>query len=208
MRIACLHTVESNRAVFDAAAVGSGIELHHLVRDDLLKGAEQAGGLTEAIAGETEGLLRDLAGEAEGVLLTCSTLGPVAERLRVGVPVLRVDAALAERAVRDGGRVVALIAVATTWDATREIFEKAAAGSGASVEVRLVPEAWSLFRAGDLAGYHRLVAEAADAAFAEGAAVVALAQASMAGAAGLTRQGSPLTSPAAGLEAVQRAAAG
>jgi len=207
MRIACLHTVESNRAVFDAAAVGRDFELHHLVRDDLLKGAEQAGGLTEAIAAETEGLLRDLAGEAEGVLLTCSTLGPVADRLRAGVPVLRVDAALAEQAVRDGGRVVALIAVETTQQPTRELFEAAAAATGAEVEVRLVPEAWSRFRAGDLAGYHALVAETADAAFAEGAAVVVLAQASMAGAAGLTRQGRPLTSPAAGLEAVLRAAA-
>lgn len=207
MRIACLHTVESNRAVFDAAAVGRDVELHHLIRDDLLKGAEQAGGLTDAIAGETESLLSDLAGEAEGVLLTCSTLGPVADRVRAGVPILRVDAALAERAVRDGGRVVALIAVETTQQATRELFEAAAATTGAEVEVRLVPEAWSRFRAGDLAGYHALVAEAADAAFDEGAAAVALAQASMAGAAGLTRRGSVLTSPEVGLEAMLRTAA-
>ena len=67
--------------------------------------------------------------------------------------------------------------------------------------MRIAPDAWAAFKAGDVPGYHRLVAEAADAVFAEGADVVALAQASMAGAAAVCKRGTPLTSPAAGLAA-------
>ena len=42
MKIACLHTAESNVAVFDAAAMALGIPtgvLHHEVRADLLAAA-------------------------------------------------------------------------------------------------------------------------------------------------------------------------
>ena len=59
-----------------------------------------------------------------------------------------------------------------------------------------------MFRAGDQAGYLKAIAEAADHAYAEGACIVALAQASMAGAAPLVVKGpAPLSSPAAGLSA-------
>ena len=70
------------------------------------------------------------------------------------------------------------------------------------ITYHLVDAAWAAFRGGDTNGYFRLIADAADRAYAEGAAVVALAQASMAGAAVLTREGTPLTSPAAGLAAM------
>jgi hypothetical protein len=52
-----------------------------------------------------------------------------------------------------------------------------------------------------------MIAAAADQAFRDGADVVALAQASMAGAAELCREGRPLTSPGVGLAAALQAAA-
>ncbi len=92
-----------------------------------------------------------------------------------------------------------LRAVETTLGPTGDIF-RAEGVEGA--ELRIVERAWAAFRAGDIARYHALVRAAADAALAEGADCVALAQASMAGAG----SGEPriLTSPWAGL----RAAAG
>ena len=63
-----------------------------------------------------------------------------------------------------------------------------------------MPGAWELFQAGREADYFAMIAEAADAAAGEGARV-ALAQASMAGAAPLARV-APLTSPIAGLRAM------
>ncbi len=211
MRIACLHTVESNVKVFEAAAASlPGVSLSHTVRPDLLKRAEAEGGLTDAIRDEAAELLRELAGGVDAVLLTCSTVGPAAERadLLAPVPVLRVDGALASaavaRATAGKGQVDVLCAVQTTVEPTRALFERVADGTGVAIAMHIAPGAWDAFRAGDVAGYNRLVAEAADALFAKGADVVAFAQASMAGAAALCSKGTPLTSPGAGLAAAAR----
>lgn len=205
-RIACLHTSAGNIAVFDAACP-PGAKLTHTLREDLLQDAEAAGGLTQAIAERTAAALQALAGPGvDAVLLTCSTVGPGAALARATIPVLRVDAALAETATRGGGQVVVLCAVETTVEPTRAIFAEAAARNGATLDVRLVPGAWAAYRAGDPARYHAIIAEAAEAAFAEGAADVALAQASMSGAVALTKGRRPLASPPAGLAAALRAA--
>jgi glutamate racemase len=204
--IACLHTAAGNLAVFDAACP-PGARLTHTLREDLLKDAEAAGGLTPEIAARTAAALEALAGPGvDAVLLTCSTVGPGATQARASVPVLRVDAALAEQATRGGGRVVVLCAVETTVEPTRAIFAGAAARHGARLEVRLVEGAWAAFRAGDPARYHEIVARAVEAAFAEGADQVALAQASMTGAVALTRGRKPLASPPVGLAAALEAA--
>src|SRR5262249_18519034 len=89
---------------------------------------------------------------------------------------------------------------------TRALFEAAARPSGTAVEIRLVPDAWDAFKEGTQDRYRAMIAEAADQAFREGAQTVALAQASMAGAAGLCREGRPLASPIAGLKAAMAAA--
>jgi hypothetical protein len=204
MRIACLHTADSNIAVFDKAAAPRALLLAHRVRADLLAEAMAAGGLNDEIAARTAEALRELAGEADAVLLTCSTLGPVAETVAAlaAVPVLRVDAALARQAVRDGGHVVVLCAVETTLGPTGMLFEKAAKETGAAIDLRLVPGAWDAFLAGDTPRYLAMIAAAADEVYADGCRTVALAQASMAGAAALCRHGRPLTSPEAGLDAI------
>jgi Asp/Glu/hydantoin racemase len=208
MRIACLHTAESNIAVFAAACPGVGVRLDHVVRADLLAAAEGSGHVTREIADQAADALLRLAETADAVVLTCSTLGPVVDEIAAStpVPVLRVDSALAEAATRAGRRVVALCAVATTVEPTRSLFAAAAAANGAQVEIRLVPGAWDEFKAGRLARDQALIAAAADAAYRGGADVVALAQASMAGAADLCRAGLPLASPAVGLAAALRAA--
>jgi len=207
MKIACLHTAENNIAVFDAAAKELGIAdgtLFHEVRSDLLDAAEKSGGLTRDIANETASALRSLSRNADAVVLTCSTLGPSVEGLSdlTSIPILRVDAALAETAACAGGRIVVLCAVETTMQPTERLFAEALDVSRTPYEIRLVPGAWASFKAGDREGYLSAVAEAADSAYREGAANVVLAQASMAGAADLVVSGPrPLSSPVAGLAA-------
>lgn len=207
MRIACLHTAESNIAVFAASCPNAAVTLDHVVRADLLAAAEKAGHVTREIAARTADALVRLSETSDAVLLTCSTLGPIADDVAtsVRVPVLRVDGALAEAATRAGRRVVALCAVETTVASTRGLFETAAAANFSDVEIRLIPGAWDAFKAGRLERYHAVIAEAADEAYRGGADVVALAQASMAGAADLCREGHPLTSPAVGLTAALQA---
>lgn len=203
MRIACLHTAPGNAAIFAKEGEKLGCVLRHDVRSDLLERAEQQGGLTDEIRKETAGALAKLAGNSDAVLLTCSTIGPAVEDARglVAIPVLRVDEALARDAVNRGGRVVVLCAVETTLQPTEQLFRSAAAATGAEIEVRFVKGAWTEFRAGRSDRYHAIVAQAADDAYRGGAKVVALAQASMTGAAKLARLGKPLTSPAIGLKA-------
>lgn len=205
MRIACLHTAASNISVFDAAAeaLGVGAEvLRHEVRADLLAAAESAGQLTDDIVTSTASALLALAQHADVVLLTCSTLGPVVEGLSTNIPILRTDQALAAAAVRSGGNIVVLCAVETTLAPTSRLFHTAALHTNANVEVRRVPAAWALFKAGDIDGYLATVAKAADAAYAEGATLVALGQASMSAAAVRVTAGpAPLTSASTGLSA-------
>ena len=209
LHVSCLHSTQSNIAVFEAARRALGLDdviLKHRVRSDLLAAAERAGAATPEILAQTVAELRSLAKGAHGVLLTCSTLGAAVPLVAkdLGVPVLRVDQALAREAVRQGGIVIVLCATAATIGPTRALFEDEAIATGAGVEVRVVPGAWDLFRTGRQEAYWRAIADAADAA-AQEADVVALAQASMAGAASLARH-APLTSPTTGLAAIVVAA--
>jgi hypothetical protein len=211
LNIHCLHSANSNIAVFEAARRRLGhrqLMLKHRVRSDLLAAAEAAGAPTPEILDKTAAELRLLARGGDTVLLTCSTLGEAVSLAArdLPMPVLRADEALAAAAVAAGGPVIVLCAAGTTTGPTRLLFEQLAMVTGASVEVRLVPGAWEAFRAGDTARYFALVAEAADGAAAEGA-TVALAQASMAGAVPLVRrQPPPLASPDVGLAAALAAA--
>lgn len=205
VKIACLHTAESNIAVFEAAAKEVGLAegtLVHAVRPDLLAAAEKAGGLTQVIAQETASVLKALTENADAVILTCSTLGPSVDTLAGATPILRADAALARQAAAIGGMIVVLCAVETTLEPTTRLFVEEA---GAPCEVKLVPGAWARFKSGDRDGYLSAISDAAEAAYRGGASIVALAQASMAGAAALVRNGpKPLSSPAAALTAAAR----
>lgn len=207
MRIACLHTASSNISVFEQTVMLLGTEslhLTHTVRSDLLASAESAGGLTPEIIEQTQTALRSLCDDHDAVVLTCSTLGPSVDGISAmtGTPVIRVDEALAEQAILQGGRIVVLCAVETTVKPTTDLFLNANSGKASIVDIQLIPHIWSLFKAGDIDGYFSAIAAAADNAYLEGANVVALAQASMTGAAVLVKNKSrPLTSPMCGLRA-------
>ncbi|MFS8044694.1 Asp/Glu racemase [Rhizobium sp. BR 314] len=215
MTIACLHTAESNIAIYETAARVLGLPdgtLRHHVRADLLLSAEAAGRLTEEISGETAALLWHLAEDADAVVLNCSTLGPAATKVAPGAaaPIIRADATLADEAVRAGGKIIVLCTVETTLAPTTALFEAAAKATGAEIEVRLVPGAWALFRAGDLSGYLASIADAVKTAYCEGAVTIAFAQASMTDAGRLLPEGyrQPMSGPVTALAAAMAKIAG
>ncbi|MFJ3725622.1 aspartate/glutamate racemase family protein [Streptomyces sp. NPDC090045] len=201
-----LHTSPVHVPVFDALRDRHhpGAVLHHLVEPELLERARTEG--PRAVAPALLAVLASApaaAGPAP-VLVTCSTIGATAESLapELGVPVLRVDRPMAAAAVRTGARIAVLAALESTLAPTAELLaEEAEAGERrVSVRTHLVAGAWERFEAGDTGGYLARVAAAADAV--TGADVIVLAQASMAGAAGLTTSPVPvLSSPAPGLAA-------
>ncbi|MFF4428358.1 aspartate/glutamate racemase family protein [Streptomyces sp. NPDC001513] len=202
-----LHTSPVHVPVFDALRDRHhpGAVLRHLVAPELLERARAEGPRVVAPA-----LLALLAAAGPApVLVTCSTIGATAESLaaQLGVPVLRVDRPMAAAAVRTGARIAVLAALESTLAPTADLLAEEAGERRVSVRTHLVAGAWECFEAGDTAGYLARVAAAADAV--TGADVIVLAQASMAGAAGLTASPVPvlsspvpvLSSPAPGLAA-------
>ncbi|GGN58347.1 hypothetical protein GCM10011579_021560 [Streptomyces albiflavescens] len=201
--LALLHTSSVHVPVFDALRdeAHQGLELRHLVAEELLARARSEG--PDAVADAVRALLdQAVAQGARAVLCTCSTIGAVAERTAVGVPVLRVDRPMAAAAVAMGPRVVVLAALESTLGPTVALVEEEARSAGRPVDVRTVSAegAWALFEAGDTDGYVRAVAAAADAV--TDADAIVLAQASMAAAQRLTATSTPvLSSPRPGLAA-------
>ncbi|WP_406407878.1 aspartate/glutamate racemase family protein [Streptomyces sp. NBC_01643] len=207
MTLALLHTSPVHIPVFEALrdADHPGLTLRHLVHEDLLARARDAG--PDAVRGEVEALLAGVVAEgATAVLCTCSTIGAVAESAAesLGVPVLRVDRPMAAAAVtRD--RVVVLAAIDDTLPPTLALLAEEAGNRCVDIRTVLVDGAWARFRAGDRDGYLDLVAAAADRV--TDADVIVLAQASMADAATRTATRIPvLSSPRPGLSAAAAAA--
>ncbi|PQV89703.1 glutamate racemase [Cronobacter sakazakii] len=201
MKIACLHTAQSNVAIFDEAARALDLPqdaLTHKVMPHLLDQAQAAGGVTPEIEKETIAALADLRTDADVVLLTCSTLGGAADFLAQDPGIMRVDRALAQATVTAGQPVVVLCAAPTTLHPTAALF-RATLPQTTPLGVELIPDAWALFESGQHDAFHQRVAEAAQQAFARGTGCVALAQASMAGAERYFSHPKLLTSPRAAL---------
>jgi hypothetical protein len=206
-KLVMIHTVGSLPASFGALCdeLLPGVEVEHVVDEGLLRDTLQAGELTDDVrrrfAARAE---QALAGKPDAVVLTCSSVGPAAD----GLPVHRIDAAMADRAVRMGPKVGVAASVPTTLKATSDLIRAAADRAGRLVELRtgLAEGAFAALGAGDLERHDRLVRATLDdlAAWAD---VVVLAQASMARAlAGATELASGdrrvpvLTSPRLGVE--------
>ncbi|MCT9079203.1 aspartate/glutamate racemase family protein [Streptomyces fulvoviolaceus] len=209
--LALLHTSPAHVPVFDALRDEDhqDLELRHFVDEELLNRARRES--PEAVADDVRAALKQAVAEgADAVLCTCSTIGAVAEAAasEAGVPVLRVDRPMAAAAVAAGPRVVVLATVHSTLGPTVSLVEEEARRAGVRAEVRthLAEEAWPFFEAGDIEGYARRVAAAADEI--TDADAIVLAQASMTPAQHLTTTTIPvLSSPrpglAAGAEAVR-----
>lgn len=204
--LAFLHTSPAHVPTFDAllAELAPGLAATHIVDESLLADARRDGVTPDLVARVRAEVAEAFEGGAGALLCTCSTIGAVAEGLAAeGRPALRVDRAMAERAVQLGRRVLVAAALESTLAPTRELVAGAAAAAGRAVEIEplLCRGAWERFEAGDIPGYHARIAESLRAA-APGRDVIVLAQASMAGAAALCAD-LPLpilSSPRLGLE--------
>lgn len=152
----------------------------HVVDESLLIQARADG--PEATQSAVRARLNELKDNgADVICCTCSTVGDIAENAGIDVPVFRVDRPMARRAVVLGPRIGVVAALESTLGPTQDLImhEAAAAGSEISVDLVVAGQAWSLFEAGDIDGYIRVITESALAL--EGRVdVIVLAQASMA----------------------------
>ncbi len=203
-RIALLHTGAVNIAPFGelARTHWSGTEVLNLLDDRIV--GDLGAGLTESVVARLEALVGAAADAgASAVVMTCSSISGYAAQLstKAGIPVLRIDEALADEAVRTGRRLAVIATLPTTLRPTVALIRERASVAGAEPEIAevLVDGAFQAVVAGDRATHDRLVGEAIVSA-ATTADVVVLAQASMASAAAAVTVGVPvLTSPELGV---------
>ncbi len=165
------------------------IRVDHAVREDLLVDARHVGPTDPDLVQRVHEAMRGaaLAG-ASIVACTCSTIGGSAEAMPSSgrFTALRIDRAMADRAVQRGPRILVAAALESTLGPTADLIQESAAMQGTRVEIELIliDGAWSHFLSGDHLAYARSIADTIRKAK-RLVDVVVLAQASMAPAADL-----------------------
>jgi hypothetical protein len=218
-RVGLLHTVPALAETFSAALreASPGIDVVDVVDPELLAAAIRDG-VTPALTASVAARIDELAGQGvEAILVTCSSIGEAAEAASARVPVLRVDAPMADEAVAIARRVAegefrtARIAVLATLQATigptGRLLERTADGFDVEVDLTVVDGASDARARGDHAAHDRLVLDAI-VEFAGRSDVIVLAQASMAAALGDADVPVPvLSSPKGGVRSLVAAVA-
>lgn len=213
-KLALIHTVGTLVPVFAdlARELAPDAERTDVVDETLLGETIAAGRIPDATAERLERHVEAaLAGGADLVMVTCSSVGPAVEAIaeRRGWPLLRVDEALADRALELGSRIGVIATLSTTLEPTADLIRRRAAAGGrpeGSVEIvtYLCDGAFEALKAGALEEHDERVRTGLR-DLAPRVDVVVLAQASMARvAATLTEEetaGRPiLASPRLGME--------
>jgi Asp/Glu/hydantoin racemase len=228
--LALLHTVSGLVPTFAQLCreLVPEADVFHMVDESLLKNTIRSGQLTPTTARRVVGHIASAeeAG-ADVVLVTCTSIGAAVEMSRslVGVPVLRVDEAMADEAVRIGRRIGVAATLRTTLDPTTDLLRRRAAAAGGApgrpeagagspggdareVIPLLCQGAFEALGAGDAARHDALVAEGLRQLMRQ-VDVVVLAQASMARVAEALpmeeRRVPILSSPRSGVERARRA---
>jgi len=185
-QIACIHTVYSVIESF-TRQLREGIPgdyLIHSLYDDFLATDPARTGKFSAV--NHQRLRLDLQAQAltgaDIIVVTCSTLSPSVRLLRgeCNVPVVAIDDAMVDEAVRTGSRIGLLATANSTVRPSASALEAAAARMGKDVSLQIVcsEEAIRALKAGDQARHDALVLEMADQL--QNCDTVVLAQASMA----------------------------
>lgn len=184
--LALIHTSPTLTPIFGGLCAKHlpGVQIFHMVDESLIKDTIRHGHLRRLTMRRLLAVVNSAqeAG-ADAVMVTCSSIGAgvrLAQQL-FDVPVIRVDEAMAERAVQLGSRIGVMATLRTTLEPTMALLEEKAREAGR--DVTLVPSlcdgAFEAVLAGDTATHDRILSKALLEEM-EGVDVVVLAQASMA----------------------------
>jgi len=161
-----------------------GIKTFNIVDDSLIKNTIARGELTP----DTSKRVVNYAASAQEagadfILFTCSSIGPAVETAATltGVPVLRVDQPMADKAVQLGKRIAVVATLSTTLNPTSDLVKRRAAVAGKEIEVTsvLCEGAFEALMSGDASTHDKKVGDALK-QLANEVDVIVLAQASMA----------------------------
>ncbi len=160
-----------------------GNSIFHMVDESLIKDTIQAGHLQRITIRRLLLMIESayMSG-AEAVLITCSSIGPgvaIAQQI-FDFPVIRVDEAMAEKAVQMGPKIGVIATLRTTLEPTIALLNEKAVAAGGDVAIvdSLCDGAFEAVLSGDTATHDRIVSNALMEMM-EKADVIVLAQASM-----------------------------
>lgn len=161
-----------------------GVTVYQIIDDSLIKEVNDNGGPTY----EVKRRLYQYYQQAESlgvdaILNQCSSVGEVADEIRpfIRVPIVKIDEAMAERAVTLGRRIAIVATVPTTVGPSVRLVEQKAreAGRELEIETHLVKDAMMiLIEKGDAETHNKMVLGEVEAA-AKSCDAVVLAQGSM-----------------------------
>jgi Asp/Glu/hydantoin racemase len=184
--LALIHTSPTLTPIFGALCAEQmpGITLFHMVDESLIRDTIEAGEVRKMTIRRLLGMVESAAAAgADAVMVTCSTLGPAVTLVQqmFDLPVIRVDEAMAEAAVRTGHRLGVIATLRTTLEPTTALLRDKAAQAGRDVDLVecLCDGAFEAVLAGDTATHDRIVSAALLNEM-RGMDAVVLAQASMA----------------------------
>ncbi|HSO69377.1 MAG TPA: aspartate/glutamate racemase family protein, partial [Arachnia sp.] len=170
-RVAFLHTGAVVIPVTAALAARylPGVEVLNLLDDRIVADLAAGGAAAASVPGRLTHLASDAreAG-ADVVMFTCSSISGFAGEVSgaAGIPVLRIDEAMADRAVATGSRIAVIATLRTTLAPTVRLIRERAEVAGATPELSeiLVEGAFDAVVSGDRDRHDALVAGAIDAA--------------------------------------------
>ena len=185
-RLGLIHTSATLVPLFAALCKEklANVDVFNIADDSLVKGIREAGSLTATIERRVTSYMEsaELAG-ADYIMVTCSSIGPAVEAgaKLMGVPVLRVDQPMADKAVAIGKRIGVIATLSTTLEPTADLIQSRAVIAGKQIELtsKLVDGAFEALMAGDGATHDAKVAAALK-ELSKQVDVIVLAQASMA----------------------------
>jgi Asp/Glu/hydantoin racemase len=182
-----IHNSPMLAAVFNeiaARVMPADVKLLHFVDESTIKNTIAAGHLQKSTMRQVIRLVGSAfdAG-CDAAMVTCSSIGKAVEMAAelYDQPVLRVDRAMAEKAVASGSRIGVVATLPTTLAPTVDLIRRVAAEQGKQIELveHLCNGAFDAVMAGDGATHDRIVAEGLTEGM-KGVDAIVLAQASMA----------------------------
>jgi len=186
------------------------VTVYQIIDDSLIKEVNANGGPTYGVKRRMYNYFQQAESlGVDAILNQCSSVGEVADAIKpfVSVPVVKVDEAMAEKAVSLGKKIAVVATVPTTVGPSVRLVEQKAKEMGKEIEIEthLVKDAMMiLIEKGDVETHNKMVLGEVEAA-AESCDVVVLAQGSMTVLLPLLGhiQKPVLTSPRLGVERVK-----
>lgn len=161
-----------------------GVTVYQIIDDSLIKEVNANGGPTYGVKRRLYQYYQQAESlGVDAILNQCSSVGEVADAVKpfISVPIVKIDEAMAEKAVSLGRRIAVVATVPTTVGPSVRLVEQKAREAGREIEIEthLVKDAMMiLIEQGDVETHNRMVLGEVEAA-ANTCDVVVLAQGSM-----------------------------